>query len=284
MNTETRRVYAFIGVGLLTAAGVGVGVWRAGEPSTPSASDTATVTAEVSTIADSADAPLVTPAPESPDVTGEVLAQTPTTTRVDDPFLAPHAIVQAVPSTIAPTTVYRPENVRPTAQAGDGPEATQPAEPTALAQPTGPTGTPEATQPTDAPATTAPEVPDETAQPTTETQQPQQQPDGATEPAEPTAGATAEPSSEPTAQTETAETAESAENAETASPVATDRDVTEQAGQDTRPEPTETTETAVPAEPAGPAGEPAAPEIEPAAATQERPGWWIFGRWFPASS
>jgi len=145
VNTDTRRVYLFIAVGLMAAGVIGYGVWRAGAPTTPSASDIATATPEVSTLSESAPVALITPTSEPEEVSLEAAPQAPAPPLPDDPFLAPHAIVQAVPSTIAPTTVYRPENIRPVAPTSD-----TPAEPTELM-----------TQPAETPET--PETPDSTA-------------------------------------------------------------------------------------------------------------------------
>lgn len=167
VNTDTRRVYLFIAVGLMAAGVVGYGVWRAGTPTTPSASDTATVTPEVSTIPESAHAALITPMSEPPSTSVEAAPQPLVPPRLDDPFLAPHAIVQAVPSTIAPTTVYRPENIRPVAPLagapaepgepvtppGDATDVTESTETPESTQPTVPTVPTEPTEPTDTPAT-----------------------------------------------------------------------------------------------------------------------------------
>ena len=192
VNTDTRRVYLFIAVGLMAAGVIGYGVWRAGTPTTPSASDTATVTPEVSTIPESAHAALATPISETPTVSVEAAPQPISPPRLDDPFLAPHAIVQAVPSTIAPTTVYRPENIRPT------PTTEAPVEPTELMT------TPE--QPLEAPETTAPESTEstESTEPTeapdapgTTPSAPGTEPTPAPEPAEPQVTDTTEPTDTP---------------------------------------------------------------------------------------
>lgn len=151
VNTDTRRVYLFIAVGLMAAGVVGYGVWRAGTPTTPSASDTATVTPEVSTIPESAHAALITPMSEPASTWVEAAPQPLVPPRLDDPLLAPHAIVQGVPSTIAPTTVYRPENIRPVAPLADA--SAEPSEPVTppgdATDATESTETPESTQPTE---------------------------------------------------------------------------------------------------------------------------------------
>lgn len=114
MRTDTRRVTAFIIIGLLIAAGVGVAVWRAGAPGT-SKSDIATTGA-----ANTADT-------HSPDthVVGEGAYMTihPPQTREkpkqgrrvnplsDDPFLAPNAVFNTAPLQLQPTTIYRPDNI-----------------------------------------------------------------------------------------------------------------------------------------------------------------------------
>ncbi len=195
VNTDTRRVYLFIAVGLMAAGVIGYGVWRAGTPTTPSASDTATVTPEVSTIPESAHAALATPISETPTVSVEAAPQPISPPRLDDPFLAPHAIVQAVPSTIAPTTVYRPENIRPT------PTTEAPVEPTELmTTPEQPleapeTTAPESTEPTE--PTEAPDAPGTTPSTPTTPSAPGTEPTPAPEPAEPQVTDTTEPTDTP---------------------------------------------------------------------------------------
>ncbi len=164
VDRDTRRVQLFIIVGLMTAGVVGYGVWRAGTPTIPSASDTATARAEVSTIPESEPASLIAPAPETPTVSAEAAPQTVTPQLLDDPFLAPHAIVQAVPSTIAPTTVYRPENIRPVVPATEAA-----VEPTELASTTGQPSEP-ATPDVEGPEPS--EIPDVTGEPTPPTSTP----------------------------------------------------------------------------------------------------------------
>jgi hypothetical protein len=119
VNTEKRRVYLFIAVGLLAAAAVGYGVWRASTPSIPSASDTATATAEVSTNSDTAGQIVATPVPEEAGTSTESAPRAQVTDTADDPYLAPNAVVQAAPTDIGPTVVYRPENIMDTPAAGE---------------------------------------------------------------------------------------------------------------------------------------------------------------------
>lgn len=111
MKTDTRRVYTFITLGLIAAVIVGVAVWFAGIPASPSASDTATQTPEVSTLSESTQTgPTNPPADEGADEDQPQVVAAPET---DDPFLAPNAVVQAAPQSIAPTVVYRPQNILP---------------------------------------------------------------------------------------------------------------------------------------------------------------------------
>lgn len=208
VNTEKRRVYLFIAVGLLTAAAVGYGVWRASTPSTPSASDIATATAEVSTNSDTAGQIVPTPAPEESGISTESTPPAPAVVATDDPYLAPNAVVQSAPTDIGPTVVYRPENIM------DTPATTEPAttEPATAEPATGqPTPTPTATgagavsgSPEHTGAPTTPPEPEQT-QPTTTPQAPTPAP-GTPAPAEPE---TPEPAAPATAQTQTPEAPES---------------------------------------------------------------------------
>ncbi|RSZ61831.1 hypothetical protein EAH68_11220 [Corynebacterium hylobatis] len=166
VNTEKRRVYLFIAVGLLAAAAVGYGVWRASTPSTPSASDIATVTAEVSTNSDTAGQIAPTPDPGESRISTANTAPAPAAAPADDPYLAPNAVVQAAPTDIGPTVIYRPENIM------DTPTTPEPAaaQPTPSPAPTGAvtvSGRPENTGPTTTPpgpeqtqTTTTPPTPD----------------------------------------------------------------------------------------------------------------------------
>lgn len=247
MKAESRRVYLFIAVGLLAAAVIGYTVWSAGTPTTPSASDTATVTPEVATASEPTTRALLTSRPTEPTDTVDAAEQATAAPLVDDPFLAPHAIVQPVPSIIAPTTVYRPENVSPFGQVpredDTAAPTTEPTEPTELLTSTSPT----------APATPA-GTPTATAEPTEPGQ-----------PAETVSPAATSPATPPTTPTATAEPTPSAEP--TVGPA------------------TEPTAPAAPADaPAEPAPAPEEATIEQATVTQDRPGWWLFGRWFPFSS
>lgn len=244
MKAETRRVYLFIVAGLLAAAAVGYGVWQASTPTTPSASDIATQTPEVATISKQTELPQVTTPSDDPEMSTEAAAQAPTPPLADDPFLAPHAIVQAVPSSIAPTTVYRPENVRPTTAAEPAP-----AEPT--------------TSPTDETA------PDDTDTGTTEAPTQPGEPTEPTVPAEP--GETLTPDApdgedpdNPGAATITPEPTEPAEP-EPSVPA----------------EPTETGRQTGPTEDAPPVQQ---PDVQQATVTQDRSDWWNPARWFPFSS
>lgn len=197
VNTEKRRVYLFIAVGLLAAAAVGYGVWRASTPSTPSASDIATATTEVSTNSDTAGQIVPTPVPEETGIATESAPQAQVPASTGDPYLPPNAVVQSAPTDIGPTVVYRPENIM------DSPAA-EPA--TAQPTPTPPgagevSGRPENTgTPTTAPtATTAPTEPEPEAPQTTTTPT---RPDTDTPTTTPTEPAATVPETPVTAQTQ----------------------------------------------------------------------------------
>lgn len=185
VNTEKRRVYLFIAVGLLAAAAVGYGVWRASTPSTPSASDIATVTAEVSTNSDTAGQIVPTPDPGESGLSTANTPPAPAAATADDPYLAPNAVVQSAPTDIGPTVIYRPDNIM------DTPTTTEPstAQPTPTPTPTG-AGTVSG-RPEDTGTTTTPPGPEQTQ--TTPT------PDAGTPtPAEPAAPEPAAPATAPT--------------------------------------------------------------------------------------
>lgn len=198
VNTEKRRVYLFIAVGLLAAAAVGYGVWRASTPSTPSASDIATATAEVSTNSDTAGQIVPTPAPEESGISTESTPPAPVVAATDDPYLAPNAVVQSAPTDISPTVVYRPENIM------DTPATTEPAtgQPTPTPTSTG-AGTVSGSPGTTGAPTTPPE-PGQT-QPTTTPQAPTPAP-GTPAPAEPETPEPAAPATEQTQIPEVPET------------------------------------------------------------------------------
>ncbi len=123
MNKDTRRFAIFIVVGLLIAAFVGVGVWRVSTPANPSSKDTA-MTDEVSSTTSSTDLDTSTQSTKPKPVTSDentTSSEAPTPrksskkakTNVEDPFLAPHAQVQAQGPATAPepTVYYRPDSV-----------------------------------------------------------------------------------------------------------------------------------------------------------------------------
>lgn len=188
MNTDNRRVYIFITIGLIAAVIVGVAVWRAGTPVTPSASDTATQTPEVSTVSEASRTSTTIRPTEETDT--EQQAQAVVSPEVDDPYLAPNAVVHAAPQTIEPTVAYRPENVTPYV-GGDTSTATEPTEP----------GSSEPTrQPQQAPGTESDgetDVTDETTRPAPDTGTPTD-PTDPTEPGEPTDPTEAGEPTEPT--------------------------------------------------------------------------------------
>lgn len=194
MNTEKRRVYLFIAVGLLAAAVVGYGVWRASTPSTPSVSDTATATTEVATNSSTAGQIVPTPAPEESGFSTANTPPAPLVTTADDPYLAPNAVVQSAPTNISPTVVYRPDNIMdppPTAE----PVTAQPT-PTPASTPVPTSIPPEAGEVSDMPedpgAPTTTPVPEQ-GQPTMSPQTPSLRPDTPTtvKPAEPESAAPA---------------------------------------------------------------------------------------------
>ncbi|QGU03916.1 hypothetical protein CETAM_03180 [Corynebacterium comes] len=256
VKAENRRVYLFIVVGLVAAAVIGYGVWRAGTPSTPSASDTATTTTEVSTISESARRTGALPAPGNPADSPEHDTQPSSSPVLDDPYLAPHAVVQTSPTGLRPTVVYRPENIMPTTISGEPTEliSAQGAEP-AGTSPT--TDVPTTDVPASAVVSATPPTPDAEVTPPQSTQTPTP-----AEPTEPTIPTTA--ASEPTAPTAPAGTTQQAV-------------------------PTVTAEAAPPAEAEQPAvreetATVTAPEVEQAAVPPQRPGWWPLGAWFPFGS
>ncbi|WIM71512.1 hypothetical protein [Corynebacterium suedekumii] len=199
MNTDNRRVYIFITIGLIAAVIVGVAVWRAGTPVTPSASDTATQTPEVSTVSEASRTSTTIRPTEETDT--EQQAQAVVSPEVDDPYLAPNAVVRAAPQTIEPTVAYRPENVTPYV-GGDTPATSEPTEPgssdgqlpqrapgtpetetdqpteTTPAEPTGPTEPSAPSEPSAPTDPTTPLIPEETVLPglTPETAAPDDQP------------------------------------------------------------------------------------------------------------
>ena len=269
VKAENRRVYLFIAVGLIAAVAIGYGVWRAGTPSTPSASDIATVTTEVATISESAGRIQTTTPAEDATVSLAPDPQLISPTAPDDPYLAPHAVVQAAPTNIDPTVVYRPENVMSAEASTEA--STESAEP---AQP----------------ATTREEAPADAGTPA---------PDGTTATDNPAAPATL--SVESPAPTSPADQAESTEPLQTAGPA----QATEPAEAGTATAATTTVEPAAPATTADnapdagadqPAGQaepqeqqeavaPAPdPEVEQAAVPQQKAGWWPFGNWFTSGS
>lgn len=123
MKRDTRRFAIFIVVGLLIAAFVGVGVWRVSTPANPSSKDTA-MTREVSSTTSSTTLDTSTQSTKPKPVNSEestTSSEAPTPRKsskkakanVEDPFLAPHAQVQAQGPATAPepTVYYRPDSV-----------------------------------------------------------------------------------------------------------------------------------------------------------------------------
>lgn len=257
VKAENRRVYLFIAVGLIAAVAIGYGVWRAGTPSTPSASDIATVTTEVATISESAGRIQTTTPAEDATVSPAPDPQLISPTAPDDPYLAPHAVVQAAPTNIDPTVVYRPENVMSAEASAESAEPAQPAttreEAPADAGTPAPDGTPAPTTAMDNPAAPA-TLSGESPAPTSPADQAE-----ATEPAE--AGTA-------TAATTTVEPAAPATTADNAPDAGADQP----AGQ---AEPQEQQEAVAPAPD---------PEVEQAAVPQQKAGWWPFGNWLPLGS
>ncbi len=270
MKSETRRVAVFIIVGLIAAAVIGVGVWRASAPASPSASDTATPTRAVSTAStsthsDVAASPEIAPSSEE-ERQERVGASTPL---LDDPLLPPNAVLGTEPVPVAPTTVYRPENIftnppttaatgdrgRPTGLGGDTPlpgwtGTTEPTESTQTTSPVEPTAPAETPEPSETPTI----FPTSPAQPSSPT------------PVEPTAPTGTEFPDSPV---------------QSSPPVVTTPPTP--AGPSRRP--VETRE-AVPTEPTEPVAPvvPETPEVVPQAAPQPSgSGWQLpWNNWFPA--
>lgn len=266
MNTDNRRVYIFITIGLIAAVIVGVAVWRAGTPVTPSASDTATQTPEVSTVSEASRTSTTIRPTEETDT--EQQAQAVVSPEVDDPYLAPNAVVHAAPQTIEPTVAYRPENVTPYV-GGDTPAPSEPTEPGSSdgQLPQRAPGTPETEQPTetDQPTETTPD----TGTPTTPAE-----PTGPTEPADPT-----EPT-DPTTPLTPEETALPSLTPETAAPddQPTVASLLTTPDDDTSPAPTQEVEAPAdtPAEAA--TSQPAEPS-EPQRAQAGPLRFWPFSSW-----
>lgn len=124
MKADTRRVLAFILAGLILAIGVGVAVWRAGAPgAAPTAGTSPDMSQTANEVSGSSTAPRgaranVKPAPSSPaaaDRSGRDVALA-----TDDPFLAPHAVVNTSRRQADPTRWFRPGNISDVQVQADG--------------------------------------------------------------------------------------------------------------------------------------------------------------------
>ncbi|QNE89071.1 hypothetical protein H0194_08290 [Corynebacterium incognita] len=123
MEKETRRVAAFIVVGLLLAVGVGFGVWRVSSPASPSVTDTATADTNISSDSSTTRAAKSASASQRQDANDDASGDKdePSSssgskkrahTDKHDPFLAPNAQVYASgPGSGEPTRYYRPDSV-----------------------------------------------------------------------------------------------------------------------------------------------------------------------------
>lgn len=128
MKADTRRVLAFILAGLILAIGVGVAVWRAGAPgAVPTAGTSPEISQTAEKATGSSTAPRGTRAnvkstPNSPaaaDRSGRDVALA-----TDDPFLAPHAVVNTSRRQADPTRWFRPGNISDVQVQADGVAAT----------------------------------------------------------------------------------------------------------------------------------------------------------------
>ncbi|SDS38426.1 hypothetical protein [Corynebacterium timonense] len=188
MSTSRRRVTAFMAIGVIAACLAGLAVWKlslpsSGNPYTAGAIDSQTESTPTPTPAETS-SPVSTTRVIHPDEhpAGEDMRPG---TAVDgaqdgpaqDPLLPPNAVVNPAPRVSAPTQVYRPTNVAPSAPAMEpgppaGGEATpKPASTPEGTTPSGPT-TPGATQP-GAPTTESPASPQTPNQPQPQPGQPQ---------------------------------------------------------------------------------------------------------------
>lgn len=145
MNSEARRVYAFIGAGLIVAVFVGIGVWRLGSPETPTPSSEALVTNVATTESStSRQAPAASDPREQTSSRETEREEESINALPDDPFLAPNAVVNPPQRSTGPTAFYRPDNL--STQNWQSEETTVLAEPTDQ-EPASTTGQSETTQP-----------------------------------------------------------------------------------------------------------------------------------------
>lgn len=140
MNTETRRVMTFIIAGLVTAAAVGVSVWRLSTPQSPSASDIAmsttlhtTQTEQPGGVSHSTQATSGNHSTQSTTTQRrsnsqtQAMGQQAAEALADDPFLAPNAYLGAPNSQPEPTRFYRPDNISEAPGSAEPGEADLPA-------------------------------------------------------------------------------------------------------------------------------------------------------------
>lgn len=145
MNSEARRVYAFIGAGLIVAVFVGIGVWRLGSPESPTSSNEALVTNVATTESTTSGQAPTSSKPHEQNYSREQDREEERINALpDDPFLAPNAVVNPPQRSTGPTAFYRPDNL--STQNWQSPEPTVLAEPTDL-EPTGTTSPSETSEP-----------------------------------------------------------------------------------------------------------------------------------------
>lgn len=187
----------FMGIGLLAAAAIGFGVWRASTPSTLSSTDTAMTGTTSSTASLTSSETRPSPVTEETDEEQQSMEVAPIET--DDPYLAPHAHIPAPGQEPSATRIFRPSNPFET----EDPTSAS-AAPTSLPTGAGPQGSeapmdaPQPGEPVESAAPTEPSEPAASSEPT----EPSTEPTQPTEPTEPSAEPSAEPSPAPPASTE----------------------------------------------------------------------------------
>lgn len=177
----------FMGIGLLAAAVIGFGVWRASTPSTLSPTDTAMTGTTSSTISASTSEGL--PSQVTEETTEEQQSLEVAPIQTDDPYLPPHAHIPAPGQETTTTRTYRPANPFETEASSLEPTELSTELPTGMGSgPTEPVETTEPTEPTESPT-------QEPTQPTVPTTEPT---------SEPTTDLTTDPMTEPTTVTPSA--------------------------------------------------------------------------------
>ncbi|APT93096.1 hypothetical protein CPHO_09580 [Corynebacterium phocae] len=137
MKADTGRVLAFIALGFLVAAGVGVTVWRTTDPATSTSNNAmapAAVTVDALTPPPPAKTGGTAQPTTSPGDSGRAPGSLSSNTRpqaaaaTNDPHLAPNAVVHRRPQRATPTVVFRPENL---SASGKGTHENAPTQPPA---------------------------------------------------------------------------------------------------------------------------------------------------------